>query len=590
MFLKSSKDPFIKALDLFEEPVFLFSRKGEYKGASAAGHDFLLRTGLDPKGYYGFAVAVKKDASYACRERFLDDMILLRLAPEQAGAGHLRRISQALEIMPWGVMTIERRENTGILVFSNACAEKFLQIPVSNMVGKNIMDVFRVAGMGADIADFGFFLEAGRKDVSVSIDGRLRWLRVHTIPAGESTPFIHVVMEDLTESRVLQTQHIQSQRLEALGQLAGGVAHDFNNLLSIIDGYARVAKKSAGGNTQLVNYMEHIGKAVERGASLTARLLTFGRHKVVKDTVLDLGRLIEEQEPLLRPLLDASVAFSINTQGEMPVEIAPDSLCQVLMNMCVNARDAMPDGGALMIDCMRVDNRARIQVIDSGCGMAADVQARIFDPFFTTKDQGKGTGLGLSMAYSLIKDMKGDIDVESRPAQGTVFTIWIPLSDQARVPVDFTPCNPHETLDGLTVLVAEDEPDLLELVCGMIEGMGAHVLRASNGNQAMQVQEGYDGRIDFLLTDVVMPEMNGVRLSENVHYKRPDVKTLFMSGYPATGQLARIQLPEGALLMPKPVDFDKLSVVMRTMLPGKNDNAAQERARGIAGQWKISSQ
>lgn len=588
MFFKAQKDPFIKALDMFEEPAFLFSRKGEYRGANAAGDDFLLRSGLDPKGYYGFVVSVKKDAPYTCREKFLNDMILLRLIPEQTGQGHLRRISHALEIMPWGVMTVERQGDTGTLVFANACAGAFLQIPVPNMTGKNIMDVFRVAGMGADISDFGFFLEAGHKDISVTIDGRPRWLRIHVLPARDGDLFIHIIMEDTTESKMLQSQHLQSQRLEALGQLAGGVAHDFNNLLSIIDGYARVAKKSAAGNAQIMNYMDHIGKAVERGASLTARLLTFGRHKVVKDTVLDLGKLIEDQEPLLRPLMDASVVFSINTQGDIPVEIASDSLCQVLMNLCVNARDAMPDGGTLMIDCMRVDNRARIQVIDSGCGMAPDVQARIFDPFFTTKDQGKGTGLGLSMAYSLIKDMKGDIEVESRPGQGSVFTIWLPLSNQTQALVDFMPVNPHETLEGLTVLVAEDEPDLLELVSGMIESMGAHVLRASNGNQAMQVQERYDGQIDFLLTDVVMPEMNGVKLSENVHDIRPDVKTLFMSGYPATGLLARIQLPEGALLMPKPVDFEKLSVVIRTMLSGENDNAAQDRAAAIVGQWKSS--
>ncbi len=588
------------AFDAFEDPVFLFSRKGIYQHCNESARVFMARTGMQESvmanGYDHFLRVLDdvlpRDSDmphFTRKDRFWDGGIVLQLLSIAADS-HLHRLSRALEIMPWGIITVERREEGNVLVFCNERAGFFLQIPPANMIGLKIEDIFRVAGIEGDFSGGETLDKNGHNDYRMNADERVRWLRVHTIPTKDTVPSTYIVIEDTTDAKVMEGQYSQSQRLESLGQLAGGVAHDFNNLLSIIDGYARVTKKAVTGNQQAVNYLDHIGKAVERGAALTSRLLTFGRHKVAKDTVLDLGQLVKEQEPLLRPLMDASIALSINAQDLTPVEITPDALCQILLNLCINARDAMPDGGTLIIDCLRDQKtgRAKLQVIDSGFGMTPDIQAKIFDPFFTTKGQGKGTGLGLSMVYGLITDMNGSIDVESKPGSGTVFTLWIPLSESMSMEHKTEEFNSCENLDGLTVLVAEDEPDLLNLVCGMIEGMGARVLRASNGNQALQVQEGYEGQIDFLLTDVVMPEMNGVRLAEIFHLCRPAAKTLFMSGYPATGQMARIALPEGALLMPKPVNFERLSTVVRIMAGGNDDKAAMEQVRAIAGQWKIT--
>ncbi len=445
--------------------------------------------------------------------------------------------------------------------------------------------MFRAFGVEKDMGDYLEGPETSHYDVEEKKDDRLTWHRFHFIPYGRKINACLVVVEDTSESKIMEGQYFQAQRLESLGQLAGGVAHDFNNILSIIDGYARMAKKHIENRDDTLNYLERIGQAVQRGAALTSQLLTFGRHKIIKDSVVDLGQLVRDQEPLLRPLMDASINLNIRTDDDVFVQVPGDDICQILLNLCINARDAMPDGGNLIVEVRKSgEEGAVLRVIDTGMGMKSEVKARMFDPFFTTKDQGKGTGLGLSMVYGLVKDMKGDISVLTKEGSGTSITIQLPLS--ARAP-DFQEISENEDrgdLNGLTALVAEDEPDLLNILSGTLEDMGVTVIKASNGNEALALQEDYEGGIDFLLTDVVMPDLNGVKLAELFKSVRPESQVMFMSGYPANGDMARVSLPEDALMMPKPIDVNKLVSIIQDMAKAPSDVKAHWKK--ITGQWR----
>ncbi len=410
------------------------------------------------------------------------------------------------------------------------------------------------------------------------------------------------IQTDITEVKMQEVQFIQAQKLEALGQLAGGVAHDFNNVLSIIDGYARMASKAAPENDdQLVNYLERIKQASKRGAGLTKQLLLFGRHKIVGDTVVDISRMISEQERLLQPLLDSSMNLRLNVDNGLFVECPPDGLSQIIMNLVINARDAMPEGGMIIIDAQKSVSGALLNVVpedkrdkdyvclsvtDTGIGMDQKVIDRIFDPFFTTKEQGKGTGLGLSMVYGLVKEMEGYIDVSTVPGEGTSIRLYLPLSDKKVAKgINETADNAAGIrFDGYTVLVAEDEPDLLKVVSSMLEEMGIEVLAAKNGAEALVLQDEYEGDIDLLLSDVVMPELNGVKLAELIQAVREETKVIFMSGFPANGKMARIRIPEDSVLLAKPLDFEKLTIVMKKVL---DEDGLDAENSGDLQRWQV---
>lgn len=388
-----------------------------------------------------------------------------------------------------------------------------------------------------------------------------------------------IYLTDITEVKNKETQLFQAQKLEALGQLAGGVAHDFNNVLSIIDGYARMAQNYVEPEEeQLSSYLSRIRQASQRGAGLTRQLLLFGRHKIAEESVIDVERMIYDQERLLQPLLDSAVSLVIKTESGLFIDCMPDGLAQIIMNLVINARDAMPEGGTITVSTSKTDDETMLlSVTDTGVGMDPKIVARIFDPFFTTKDQGKGTGLGLSMVYGLVQDMNGKIDVDSRLGEGTSINITLPLSEKGvdKAIVETGDNDAGLRFEGYTALVAEDEPDLLNIVCDYLETLGMEVIKASNGAEALMKQDDFEGDIDFLLTDVVMPELNGVKLAELFQAVREETKIIFMSGFPGNGRLARIEIPEDAVLLAKPVVFEKLATVMKTVLDDDNLDAEE---------------
>ncbi len=367
------------------------------------------------------------------------------------------------------------------------------------------------------------------------------------------------------------------KRFEMLGHFAGGIAHDFNNILSIIEGYTELAVKRLRNNELTEDHLLKILTTTQRGADITRQLLAFGRHNISLNEVFDLGEMIREQEHILKVILGEQITLDIQQDNsELFVDACEENIVQILMNLAVNARDAMNHNGKFSIKLESSENNKKwicLRVQDNGCGMSFETQQKIFQPFFTTKESGQGTGLGLSFIYGIVEQMGGHISVRSKQGLGTYFEIILPRTDE--LPKEKQTIHKQsnnsvesEVLQGKTILVAEDEPDLRYVLENMFEEMGMNVLCAGNGNEALLVQEDYLDHIDFLLTDVVMPEMDGAHLAELFQSLRPDTNVVFMSGYPSFGYDDRIHLPEDALLIAKPLREEKLSLILQQSLAG----------------------
>ena len=379
------------------------------------------------------------------------------------------------------------------------------------------------------------------------------------------------------------SQHSQLQKLNALGQFAGGIAHDFNNILSIIEGYLHISIRQLEKGTLKPEQLQKMLKATQRGAGLTRQLLSFGRQKVGVEEKVNLVEAMHQQYTLLRPLLGEGIQLFMTVPEESVwINAMPDHLTQIILNFALNARDAMPQGGELAIMCLsslkcRLPKNLRekypessficISIVDSGTGIPADILPNIFEPFFTTKDQGKGTGLGLSVVYGIIDQLKGSIEVSSVPGEGTSFDIYLPVTSAPVADVIvFNNVKSRCSLVRKTILIVEDEPELREILVGMFEGMKMNVLSAGNGNHALIVQDEYEGEIDFLLTDVVMPEMDGVKLGEMFRSVRSDSNVVYMSGYPFMDGRKDIQIPDGEPFIRKPIQEDGIRRVLERIL------------------------
>ncbi|HEY6888002.1 MAG TPA: ATP-binding protein [Solirubrobacter sp.] len=378
-----------------------------------------------------------------------------------------------------------------------------------------------------------------------------------------------VIAEDVTESERLRVQLQQSQRLESLGQLAGGVAHDFNNLLAVILGYATFIERRSEPGTRDEHDVIEIRKAGERASRLTRQLLSFARREVVRPKVLDLTGVVLEMEELLRRTLGEHVVLTTSLAPDLwPIMADHGQLEQVLLNLAVNARDAMPGGGTLTIDTENVDvdaayastrpdvrpgRYARLRVSDTGFGMDRETVARAFEPFFTTKAKGDGTGLGLATLHGIVVQAGGSVLIYSELGLGTTFTILWPTTD---APVPAAAGNGGSVPQrggGETILLVEDEPALLEVTRRILAENRYEVLVASGGAEALRLADEHPGEIDMLLTDVVMPGMLGKEVAERLTAARPNVRVLFMSGYAQpmvglTGEIIDKPFTEAALL------------------------------------------
>jgi PAS domain S-box-containing protein len=399
-----------------------------------------------------------------------------------------------------------------------------------------------------------------------------------------------VFLRDITErkreereKRALEQQLRQAQKMEAMGRLAGGIAHDFNNLLMVIQSYTEMLQDSLPADDNLRKDTEQVLKAARRATSLTGQMLAFSRKQIINPVLLDLNAVIGETAAMLKRLIGEDIEIRLHLAGSWPVEADSDQIVQVLMNLCVNSRDAMPEGGALSIATENVTieqgriaacpyvapgEYVKLSVTDTGMGIGKQAQEQIFEPFFTTKEVGKGTGLGLAMVYGIVKQNGGYIWVESEPGHGACFTICLPRAEGAISCLTTAKTDAHPRGTG-TLLVAEDEEALRMAICGYLRTLGYTVLEASSGPQALAVASQHTGHIDLLITDVVMPKMSGREVSQMLASLRPDLKTIYMSGYTDDAVLRHGIHKLGATFLQKPFSLGTMARKVRDTLENK---------------------
>ncbi len=398
----------------------------------------------------------------------------------------------------------------------------------------------------------------------------------------ESDGILELIAEDITERRALEDQVRQAQKMEAVGRLAGGVAHDFNNLLTVINGYTEVLIDETYKKPALRENVEAIQHAAERASSLTSQLLAFSRKQVLELKITDLNQIVSSLERLLRPLIGNNVELRVRLASDLGrVRADQSQVEQVLMNLVVNAKDAMPEGGNLTIqtaniqlddkDCRRYryllpGSYVMLSVSDTGIGMDEETQSRIFEPFFTTKEKGKGTGLGLSTVYGIVKQSGGYILAESERGQGTTFRIYLPrvrnvVDEQQQV---------RETTSisagSETVLLVEDEESVRQLVGDTLRKRGYKVIEAEHADAALAAASAHKDDIHLLVTDIILPGMNGGELSKHLCQSRPEMKVLFLSGYTEDGVTQKGVLRPGTAFLQKPFTLQAFSRRVREVL------------------------
>ncbi len=391
------------------------------------------------------------------------------------------------------------------------------------------------------------------------------------------------VVHDITEHKRLRSQLLQAQKMEAIGQLAGGVAHDFNNLLTAISGYASFAHKALPPGSTVRDDVSQILAASERAANLTRQLLAFSRRQIIAPRVTDLNEVIAGMGKMLRRLINENIELVTVPASRLGlVKVDPGQTEQVLLNLVVNASDAMPEGGRLTIETANVEldeeyARRHVSVVpgdyvviavsDTGCGMSEEIQARIFEPFFSTKEPGKGTGLGLATCYGIVRQSGGHIWLYSEPGKGTTFKIYFPRVDTAKQSAeDVEDASPSRARPTQTILLVEDEASVRSFAARVLREAGYTTLEAANGAEALALANDHSDPIDLLVTDVVMPQMGGKELGERIREKHPRIKVLYVSGYTANSVVHQGVVEDGIVFLHKPFTLSSLTRKVREVL------------------------
>lgn len=382
------------------------------------------------------------------------------------------------------------------------------------------------------------------------------------------------IYTDTSERRKLEEQFRQAQKMEAVGQLAGGVAHDFNNILTVITAYSDLLRDTLDPADERRADVDEIRKAADRATALTGQLLAFSRRQVIEPRVLDLNQVVTEMQKMLRRLVREDVDLQIVLEPRLGrVRADAGQLEQVLMNLAVNARDAMPEGGTITIETRNaprnlddgVNGSVLLLVKDTGTGMDFETQAHLFEPFFTTKEVGMGTGLGLATVYGIVKQSGGSIDVSSAPGTGSTFCISLPTVKVSGSEDQLPEPDTRATGGNETILLVEDDEAVRRLARRAFRELGYTLLEAGSGDDALRISEEYEKQIHLLVTDMVMPRMSGREVAERLSASRPEMKVLYMSGY-ADVIIRRGGLPAGAQLLQKPFTMDVLGRAVRGML------------------------
>ena len=514
---------------------------------------------------------------------------LTRAAQRQALRRHERLLHQIIDANP-SLIFVKNWDGRFVLV--NQATADIYGTTVDQLIGKTDADFNPNAEEVAHFLRDDREVMASRKPKLVPEERvtnpqtkRTRWFQTIKVPMrmpGEDSPTMLGVATEITERKQLEEQLLQSQKMEAIGQLAGGVAHDFNNILTAIVGYTDLLSAEFSENDRKLEDLEEIRKAARRAAALTRQLLSFSRKQVLEPRIIDVNAVVMNLDKMLRSLMSENIELTAHLSGDLAAaRVDPNQLEQVIMNLAINARDAMPDGGTLTIETgnatLDEDYAAKhvsaipgdyvmLAVTDTGCGMTEETQARIFEPFFTTKPAGRGTGLGLSTVYGIIKQSGGNIWLYSEPGKGSTFKVYLPAVDS--LPENIGQVAPAESLarGGGTVLVVEDDDQLRRLAHRALANNGFEVLEADRGRTALDVARRHKGVIDLLLTDVVMPDTNGRKLAETLRAARPGLRVLYMSGYPDRAIVANGMLGPGDAYVAKPFTTEAITRKVREVL------------------------
>jgi PAS domain S-box-containing protein len=411
-------------------------------------------------------------------------------------------------------------------------------------------------------------------------DDTQRIALLNTVPLDDEKVFS--IARDITNEVKLEEHFRQAQKMEAIGRLAGGIAHDFNNLLVPIVGYAELGMVNLSPSDKLYANLQRIHEAGKRAADLTQQILAFGRKQVLEMKALDLNEIVANFEKMMRRLIrEDIILITILTPSRLPVRADPAQIEQILMNLVVNARDAMPQGGNLTVETGNIfldeqyaQKHIEVQpgpyvllaVSDTGIGMDAEIRERIFEPFFTTKTQGQGTGLGLATVFGIVKQHGGNIWVYSEPGQGTTFKIYLPQAENITETHVSATTQPVSIYGTETVLVVEDESTVRQLVCETLAAHGYRVLEAKSPAEGIELAAGYKDTLHLVLTDVVMPQMNGRQLYEEVAAIHPEIRVLYMSGYADNVIVHHGILEENVKLLQKPFTVHGLTQKVRAAL------------------------
>ncbi|WP_020586887.1 PAS domain S-box protein [Desulfobacter curvatus] len=496
---------------------------------------------------------------------------------------------------PFGIQLTDLE---GKIVYSNPAHHHIQGYEPDQLIGMYLWDLTADDGHRTEIREYYqniiskkpeptlyFTREKTRDDRE--IDVQINWDYIRN-EKDEVTGIISII-EDISERKQadaerekLQKQLNQAQKMEAVGRLAGGVAHDFNNMLGVILGYVELAFEKIDPDQELYADFEEIQKAAERSADLTKQLLTFARKQVIAPEVLDLNDAVDSMLKMLRRLIGENIELLWLPADELwPVKIDPSQINQILANLCVNARDAIAGVGKLTIETQMktfdqiycaghpgfiTGDYVMLAVTDNGCGMNKEMLNNLFEPFFTTKNVGEGTGLGLAIIYGIVKQNNGFVNVYSEPGQGTSFKIYLPRFHPSEDAQEEALPEKSVPTGNETVLLVEDEPAILRMTKMMLERKGYSVLPAATPADAINIVNAYIGKIHLLMTDVIMPEMNGRDLAEKVKAVFPEIKLLFMSGYAANVVTNQGVLDEGVAFMQKPFSTNELAKKIREVL------------------------
>ena len=496
-------------------------------------------------------------------------------------------VAALLESASQAIISIDK---AGRIVLSNRRAEEMFGYTRAELIGARIEILLpdsRRSTHGRQREDY--FERPRNRPMGIGMDlaGRRKDGREFPVEVSlshietDQGAFAIAFVSDISQRKALEEQLIQAQKMEAVGRLAGGVAHDFNNMLTVITGYNRMILDELSPQDPLRGYAEEILKAADRAGAITNQLLAFSRRQIIQPRVINVNAVVAQTEKMLPRLLGEDIELVFNLQPDVGnIRADPNQIAQAIVNLAVNARDAMPRGGRIAVETANVhldENYVRthlgvqpgdfvmIAMSDTGHGMDSATRQRIFEPFFTTKAQGKGTGLGLATVYGMVKQAGGDIWVYSEVNRGTAFKLYFPRVAEA-VTESASGGTEAQSSSGEVILVVEDETAVRELTVKMLKQLGYSVLAAASGAEALEISSSYSARIALLLTDVVMPNMSGREVADELRASRPEIQVLYLSGYTENTVIHHGVLDSDVDFLPKPFSREGLGKKVREIL------------------------